>query len=217
MLNESNSREKAEENRCRRHQRLWAVEVDQILREYQNAATTVKEIAHKHAISMARVTCLARRGGLPLRGRGRKPSIMPSDGHLKILEAVQHATMAEVATRYGCSKQRIFQVVDRWRNWMARDGLPADVPASEPEPPARPPKKPARELMVSFRLTSLEADALLSVLDSLGLRGSMSLAAGARALLLMFVGLKSAVPATGQIVYENHRASDKGIIANGNS
>ena len=113
---------------------------------------------------------------------------MPSARHLEIMEAVRHATMEEVGSRYGCSKQRVFQVVDRWRNWMVREGLRTPTPACEPAPRAKLPKKPARDLMVSFRLASPEADALLSVLDSLGIRRSMSLAAGARALLLMLAG-----------------------------
>jgi len=107
MLNASNSFEKAENNRRPRHQCLSAVEVDEILREYQDPAVTVKDIAQKHAVSMARVTWLARRAGLRFRGRGRRPLVEPSGRHLKILEAVRHGTLAHVGRRYGCSKQRI--------------------------------------------------------------------------------------------------------------
>jgi hypothetical protein len=175
MLNDQFSQEKPQSNRRRRFRRLQTAEIDQILREYQDPEQTLRAIAEEHGVSVFRVTWLARRGGLQLRGRGRKASTAPSARHLEILEAVREATMAEVGSRYGCSKQRVFQVVDRWRDWMARDECPAPMPDSEPEHRAQLQKKPARELIISFRLASSEADALLSVLDCMGLRRAMSL------------------------------------------
>ena len=122
MLNNLVNRGKSQTKRRRRYRRLSLAEVDQILRDYQDPTITVHGIGQRHKVSLARITWLARRAGLPLRGRGRRPSAKPSARHLEILEAVRHATMAEVGHSYGCSKQRIFQVVDRWRDWMASNG-----------------------------------------------------------------------------------------------
>src|SRR6266487_5374654 len=68
-----------------RRRRLSKAEVESLLATYKKGGTTTAEIAGCYGVHPSFVTYLAKRGGVPLRGRGRRPHAEPSPAVQAIL------------------------------------------------------------------------------------------------------------------------------------
>src|SRR4051812_30924040 len=88
--------------------------------QYLNSAETTKMIATRFGITPATLTQRAKRWGVPLRGRGRKPASAPSERSRQILELAKTQTYEAVGDLVGCSKQRVHQIVKKWESESAR-------------------------------------------------------------------------------------------------
>lgn len=91
------------------------------LRDFVNRKQTTNVIAKRHGISPSTLTARAKKAGLPLRKRGRWHLTEPSPQQKQILQMVESNTYAQVGVRFGVSKQRVSQLVRRWKNWMGRE------------------------------------------------------------------------------------------------
>jgi hypothetical protein len=89
----------------------------QVLANYQKLELTTGKIAAKHGISTATVTLWAKKAGLPLRGRGRKPPTEPTPKQREIITLARIFNYDTVGARFGMAKQSIHRIVKRWRNW----------------------------------------------------------------------------------------------------
>ena len=88
--------------------------------------------------------------------RGRKLAASPSSLHLKILSATKNQTYGEIAALHGVSRQRIGQIVRRWKQYLpVRTLCPKKNAPSEPIGGPHV-KKANRVHVVSFRLTDAE-------------------------------------------------------------
>jgi hypothetical protein len=88
---------------------------------------------------------------VPLRKRGRKPSETPTLRQVQILRAVQCSTYGEVAQHFDVSRQRIHQIVKRWRPLLPDVGQRRKEqrrPQRQPKP-----KKDRLPHVVSFRVS----------------------------------------------------------------
>ena len=88
--------------------------------------------------------------------RGRKPAASPSSFHLKILSATKDQTYGEIAAMHGVSRQRIGQIVHRWKRYLPVRTLRPKKNVLRDQAERRPVKKENRVHVVSFRLTNAE-------------------------------------------------------------
>lgn len=94
---------------------------------YEQGQTTTHQIAARFGVSASYVTNAAKRAGLTLRHRGRRPSIEPStDVQLMLLEAWT-TRYVETAARFGTSKQNIARLVKRWKPWATAEFGPRNI------------------------------------------------------------------------------------------
>jgi hypothetical protein len=94
------------------------------------------------------------KSGLAQRKRGRPTAEVPSQRNLHILLGTTTHTYEEVGMSHGISKQRVSQVVRRWKEYLPVQPLlprPALKKRCEDEPTG---KKERKAHVVSFRLTS---------------------------------------------------------------
>ena len=91
--------------------------VAQVLAKYQKRELTTEEIAAKHGISMATITVWAKKAGLPLRKRGRRAQTEPTPRQWEIINLAALFMYDQVAARFGMTKQSVYRIVKRWRNW----------------------------------------------------------------------------------------------------
>jgi hypothetical protein len=123
------------------------------LEEYILNGETTTKIAARHGFSPSTLTVLAHKAGIPLRSRGRRTETKPSPIQKKILQMTQHATYEAVGIEFGCSKQRVFAICNRWRAWLDENYPP--IPSIKVKPPA-PKHRPTKSHVVSFRVTEKE-------------------------------------------------------------
>ena len=124
------------------------------LQEYRtNNRETTSKIAARYRISASTLTVLARKAGIPLRSRGRRMETKPSPIQKKILQMARHATYQAVGRKFGCSKQRVFAIVKRWRALVDQDNPP--IPSVKMTPRAQE-HRTTRSHVVSFRVTDAE-------------------------------------------------------------
>jgi len=98
----------------------------QALTDYQNRDLTTEAIALKHGISTATLTVWAKKAGLELRNRGRKPQSRPTPRQLEIIKLASVYKYDQVGARFGMHKQSIHRIVKRWREWAQPKRAPFD-------------------------------------------------------------------------------------------
>lgn len=96
------------------------------LTDYQNRRLSTEAIAVKHSISTATLTVWAKKAGIPLRQRGRKPQENPTTRQKEILKLASVLSQAKVGERFGMHKQSIHRIVKRWRDWFQSKQAPFD-------------------------------------------------------------------------------------------
>jgi hypothetical protein len=149
---------------------------------YLTTPALSKDIACKHGFTAAVLSHWARKLGLPLRGRGRRPLIRATRQHRRILNLVRKHGMAATARRIGCSRQHVHQIVAR-----RAPELHAVLPRSNS---TRRIRRTPREFVVSFRLTMGELKALANV-EGLKVRRGVSTNAKAREVILQFLATRT--------------------------
>jgi hypothetical protein len=92
--------------------------------------------------------------------RGRKAAAAPSQKHLDILNATRTQTYQQVGAQYGCSRQRVGQIVRRWKAYVPIRPLPTcKTVASRPVEQGRPARE-VKACVISFRVTATEIQLL---------------------------------------------------------
>jgi transposase-like protein len=86
----------------------------QAITDYQNRSLTTEAIAAKHGISTATLTVWAKKAGLELRQRGRKPQSRPTPRQLEIVKLASVYRLKDVGARVGMHKQSVHRIVKRW-------------------------------------------------------------------------------------------------------
>jgi transposase len=138
-------------------------EVESLLAMYRQGEKTIAEIAGCYAVHPSFVTYVAKRAGLPLRGRGRRPRVEPSPAVQEILLEAWITTYAEAAARFEMSKQRVGQLVKRWEAWTVAQLGPRKIKPDEiNEEQEQRPVDPVRPHVISFRVTDSELVKLLA-------------------------------------------------------
>ncbi len=97
---------------------------------------------------------------LRLKKRGRKAALVPSEKHLEILNAVRTETYQEIGVRYGCSRQRIAQIVRRWRDHLPLRPLRPRIPPEGCSMDKTALAKEIKNHVICFRVTAKEAHLL---------------------------------------------------------
>jgi hypothetical protein len=94
------------------------------------------------------------------RKRGRRAAAVPSKHHLEILRATKFQTYQEVAAHPGISRQRVGQIVQRFKHLVPVRRLPLRKSGGAPVTEEAPKKKEKRVHIISFRLTPTELQLL---------------------------------------------------------
>ncbi len=179
--------EKNPANRKGKRRVLTKPELEHLLLMYHTRTKTTSEIAACFGVAASSVTIAAKRAGLPLRERGRKPETSPSPATQKIIrEAWQH-TYESVARRHGLSKQRVGQVVCRWRDWavlhFGSRKTKLEKSLRKPEPIQKSPRR-LRPHVISFRVSESTLAEILQNRADAGQFRKCSPHSAARSLLL---------------------------------
>jgi len=185
MLNKNHIQAKPKQNAFRGINRLSPAVVEQILQDYKDPTIKLKDISQKHRASVAVIIALARRAGVAHRSRGRRPALEPSAFQRDILTAARTETFEAVGRRFGRTRQRVAQICRRWRELFpnGKRELPLSRRALLPAQPKL--RAPRRGEIICFRLAMPETTALKTMMKRAGLPTTVSLGAGARAVLLM--------------------------------
>jgi len=88
--------------------------------------------------------------------RGRKPAASPGSLHSKILSATKNQTYEEIAAAHGVSRQRIGQIIRRWKQYLPVRMLRPKKNVTHHQAERTSVKKENRVHVVSFRLTDAE-------------------------------------------------------------
>lgn len=118
---------------------------------YLTADTLSKDIAREHGFTAGVLSYWARKFGLPLRRRGRRPLLQPTSVGQRILELVRAHGISETARLARTSKQRVHQIVSRWEPEL-KGHRKAPKSLERPQRERRPP----RTVVVSFRISTEE-------------------------------------------------------------
>lgn len=86
--------------------------------------------------------------------------MIPNERHLQILAATKTKTYAEVGSDFDVSRQRVAQIVERWKQYSPIRPLRSRTAIPTKEPMRSIIKKENRIHIVSFRLTSSEVQLL---------------------------------------------------------
>jgi len=99
--------------------------------------------------------------GFDTRKRGRKAEEVPSSKHLEIMNATRTQTYAEVGAKHQISRQRVGQIIRRWKKYVPVRSLRVQeiVPRVGM---VQIPRRENRIHVVSFRLTATEVQLLQS-------------------------------------------------------
>jgi transposase-like protein len=89
------------------------------MRLYSDSGLTVGEIARRFGVSPATISNRAKQLGLKQRGRGRWKRETPDAPHKQMLLLLDTESQASVARRFGVSRQRVNQIVRRWKDWQS--------------------------------------------------------------------------------------------------
>jgi transposase len=137
--------------------KLSKSEIEPLLAMYKDPEKTTAEIAACFGIHPSSVTNVAKRAGLPLRGRGGRPRSEPLPAVQAILSEAWTTTYAEAAARLGLSKQRVGQLVKRWEAWAVAQFGPRKIkPDETAEEQVQRSADPIRPHIITFRVTDSE-------------------------------------------------------------
>jgi transposase-like protein len=156
-----------------------------VIEDYTTGRYTNKELAARHGVSLSTILNWVRQSGVPRKGSGRPPQEQPSPRHLQMIELSAQLRDYEIARRFDVSRQRVHQVLTRWKHLLP----PRPKPTRTTAVPM--PKKP-REIrgeIVSFRLTTKQTEHVRAALMTWGFGNRLSDSAACRAVLLAAVGL----------------------------
>ena len=92
--------------------------------------------------------------------RGRVAAAQPHKRHFEILRAIRTQTYEKVGDAFGVSRQRVGQIVRRWKQYSPVRPLPAPKRLSKERADLLPVEKENRIHVVSFRLTESEVELL---------------------------------------------------------
>lgn len=92
--------------------------------------------------------------------RGRRAAANPSAKHLEILAATRTKTYEQVGAVFGMSRQRVGQIIRRWKVHLPVRPLRVPEKISKERANLLPVEKENRIHIVSFRLTELEVELL---------------------------------------------------------
>jgi hypothetical protein len=115
-----------------------------------------------------------------LRGRGRRPLTKPNEVHRKMIELSTSLAASEIARRFDVSRQRVHQVLRRWKHLCpVREKITKVTlrPAIS--------RRERREIIVCFRLTAGQIARANDLLGTLGIRKHISHNAACRTVLLI--------------------------------
>ena len=130
---------------------------------YARGDLTIAQIAGLHHVSKSTIVVWAKQDGLAARTRGRRPLAVPTLRVQQVLRSMETQTYKQLASRFGVSKARVGQMVDRWRHWIEENSLRIGRSRIEPETMKEPPMRREPKLRVlSFRLTEAQVDRLAS-------------------------------------------------------
>ena len=123
---------------------------------------TTAAIIARFGVTASVISTWAHQLGMQPLKRGRKTAVAPSQRHLQILMAVRSDTYERVGARYNISKQRVFSIVRRWKNFPLPQLLDKATPALTCSTPTASAtlKKEIRPYVISFRLTHGEMNSL---------------------------------------------------------
>jgi hypothetical protein len=106
-------------------------------------------------------TCSSKEAIEPLvRGRGRRALEVPSEKHFEILAATRTQTYEQVGSLFGISRQRVAQIIRRWKQYSPVRTLRSREIGHAKSAPRLRIKKENRIHIVSFRLTDSEVKTL---------------------------------------------------------
>jgi predicted XRE-type DNA-binding protein len=94
--------------------KVSANSVPAILEAYTANQKTTRRIGEEFGVSPATITVLAKKNGLILRSRGRRPASAPTRQQSEILSQARSESYAKVGERLGVSRQRIHQLMRRF-------------------------------------------------------------------------------------------------------
>ena len=130
---------------------------------YRSGQATSKEIAQRFHVSPATLTVWARKSRVPLRGRGRRAGVEPSAAIQLILLEAWTGSYAAAGVRFGVTKQRVGQLVKRWRAWaVAQFGQRKTRHHKTDQGQEQRAIAPVRPHVISFRIADSELTKLLA-------------------------------------------------------
>jgi transposase len=166
-----------------------------VLQDYQSSNLTVPELAARHQVSLPTIAKWVRQSGVPRRPRGRRPLAQPTPTHRRVIELSAGLNGHEISKQVGLSRQRVNQILHRWKHQRPGRGEMPIFPAAKP---VREKRREVRSQIVSFRLTGKQTDRVRATLMTWGLGNRVSSSCACRAVLLAAVGLgRSALPING--------------------
>jgi hypothetical protein len=115
-------------------------------------------VAHQRAQKCNSITS----GESETKRRGRRAAERPSGKHLEILAATRTQTYGQVGSTFGVSRQRVGQVVRRWKQYSPVRPLPSREVNSIKKANHSKIKKENSIHIVCFRLTDSEVQSLQS-------------------------------------------------------
>jgi transposase len=178
-----------------RYMRMINPKLPLVIEEYTSSHFTVPELAARHQVSLPTIAKWVRQSGVPRRPRGRRPLAQPTATHQRVIELSAGLNGQEVSKQVGLSRQRVHQILHRWK--YLRPGH-AGIPIRPAAKPLREKRREVRSQIVSFRLTGQQADRVRATLMTWGLGNRVSSSCACRAVLLAAVGLgRSALPNNG--------------------
>jgi len=92
--------------------------------------------------------------------RGRRAAANPTAEHLQILAATRTRTYEQVGSEFGISRQRVGQIMRRWKKYSPVRPLRMQEKPSKKRVDKLPVEKENRIHVVSFRLTESEVELL---------------------------------------------------------
>jgi len=94
--------------------------IQSVLEKRALGERTSSGLAREYGISPSTISVWAQKYGFPKLQQGRRPAIKPSKRHMQILRATNSLTYEQVGAIHGVSKQRVANVVRRWRSFIGK-------------------------------------------------------------------------------------------------
>jgi transposase len=164
-----------------------------VLKLYVAGDLTLGQISESHQVPISTITSWAKHGGIPLRGRGRRPLLLPSAEDQQQLRSLETKTYAELASELGVTRARVGSKVKRWRWWITENGLRIGWDRRKPRTPSKVRKRDEpKAFVLSFRLDQSQMSELKHAWCNSSSMGGVSLPSFARWLLIQTVASKVA-------------------------